>query len=183
MPRLGASTGESIWRSPIQLVEVGRVGRTHGVDGELYVDQCALTPDELMNVGRIEWRGPDGKSRPLELTKVRPANDRLLVRFEGVVVREVATRLTNGTLWVDPAKLPDPGPGQAYTFQLIGLRVKHVDGRELGTVREIVSSDERMFYVVEGQDMLLPAYLPFVQNVDLAAGVITLDLPPGFVEP
>lgn len=159
------------------------MGRTHGVDGELYLDQCELTPEELQAIGTVSWRGPDGSSRPLTLTRVKAANDRLLVRFAGVTVREVATRLTNGTLWVDPAVLPELGPGVAYTFQLVGLRVVHVDGREIGRVKEIVSTNDRMFYVVEGQDMLMPAHVPFVKQVDLEAGVITLDLPPGFLEP
>jgi len=159
------------------------VGRTHGVDGELYVDQCSLTAEELQAVGTVEWRGPDRTTRTLTLNRVRATHDRLLVRFTGIGVREVATRLTNGTLWVDESVLPDPGPGVAYTYQLVGLRVVHVDGREIGRVKDVVSTTDRMFYVVEGHEMLMPAHQPFVKHVDLAAGVITLDLPPGFLEP
>ena len=159
------------------------MGRTHGVDGELYVDQCSLTPEELLAIGPVEWRGPDHSTRILTVQGVRATHDRLLVRFAGISVREVATKLTNGMLWVDAALLPDPGPGLAYTYQLVGLRVVHVDGREIGRVKEIVSTTDRMFYVVEGQEMLMPAHQPFVKRVDLEAGVITLDLPPGFLEP
>jgi len=160
------------------------VGRTHGVDGEVYVDQCSLTSDQLTVIGSVEWRSADRSTkRTLKLHRVRATHDRLLVRFDGVTVREVAARLTNGTLWVDESVLPDPGPGLAYTYQLVGLRVVHVDGREIGKVKDVVSTTDRMFYVVEGHEMLMPAHEPFVKHVDLAAGVITLDLPPGFLEP
>ena len=163
---------------------MGQVGRTHGVDGELYVDQCSLTSEQLTVIGSVEWRSADRSAkRTLKLHRVRATHDRLLVRFDGVTVREVAARLTNGTLWVDESALPDPGPGVAYTYQLVGLRVVHVDGREIGKVKDVVSTTDRMFYVVEGHEMLMPAHEPFVKHVDLAAGVITLDLPPGFLEP
>jgi len=163
---------------------VGQVGRTHGVDGEVYVDQCSLTAEQMMTMGSVEWRSADRSTkRTLKLHRVRATHDRLLVRFDGITVREVAARLTNGTLWVDESVLPDPGPGVAYTYQLVGLRVVHVDGREIGKVKDVVSTTDRMFYVVEGHEMLMPAHEPFVKHVDLAAGVITLDLPPGFLEP
>lgn len=163
---------------------MGQVGRTHGVDGEVYVDQCSLTAEQMTTIGSVEWRSADRSTkRTLKLHRVRATHDRLLVRFDGVTVREVAARLTNGTLWVDESVLPDPGPGVAYTYQLVGLRVVHVDGREIGKVKDVVSTTDRMFYVVEGHEMLMPAHEPFVKHVDLAAGVITLDLPPGFLEP
>lgn len=159
------------------------MGRTHGVDGELYVDQCSLSPEELQAIGSVEWRGPDRTTKTLTVERVRATHDRLLVRFGGIRVLEVAKRLTNGMLWVDPAVLPDPGPGVVYTYQLVGLQVNHVDGRAIGKVKEVVSTDDRMYYIIEGHDMLMPAYEPFVKHVDLAAQVITLDLPPGFLEP
>lgn len=163
---------------------MGQVGRTHGVDGEVYVDQCSLTSEQMTTIGSVEWRSADRSTkRTLKLHRVRATHDRLLVRFDGITVREVAARLTNGTLWVDESVLPDPGPGVAYTYQLVGLRVVHVDGREIGKVKDVVSTTDRMFYVVEGHEMLMPAHEPFVKHVDLAAGVITLDLPPGFLEP
>ena len=36
--------------------------------------------------------------------------------------------LVNGELWVEPQRLPDPGAGVAYTYQLVGLEVRTEDG-------------------------------------------------------
>ncbi len=168
----------------MSLVFLGRVGRPHGVDGELYVDRIALTAAELKSVRRVEWRGRGGESRELGIAAVRATHDRLLVRLHGVPTREAAAELTNGELWGESDRLPDPGPGVAYTFQLVGMRVVDVSGRELGVLRDVDTSAAQPLYRVErdGRERLYPGMEPFVKRVDLAAGVITMELPPGFDE-
>ena len=149
--------------------------------GEFYVDRTSLTADEFEQVGEVEWRGRENARRTFKLSGVRTANDRLLMRFAGIPHREAAAELVGGELWGDAGKLPDPGPGVAYTFQLVGLRVVDVSGRELGTLREVNTATAQPLYVVvhDGREQLIPGIEPFVKRVDLAAGVITVDLPPG----
>ena len=169
----------------MNLVFLGRVGRPHGVDGEFYVDRIALTAEELLAVKAVEWRGGrEAEPRTFPITGVRTANDRLLVRFGGVRTREAAAELTNGWLWGDAERLPDPGPGVAYTFQLVGCRVVDTTGRDLGVLRDVQTSTAQPLYVVEheGREHLYPGIEPFVKKVDLAAGVITMELPPGLEE-
>lgn len=169
---------------PIRLVFLGRVGRPHGIAGEVYIDRTSLSPEEWLAVGRLEWRGRGGQAQRLDLAEVRPAHDRLLATFRGVTDREAAALLVNGELWGDAARLPDPGPGTVYTFQLIGLKVVDSAGRELGVVRDMSTATAQPLYIVdhEGKELLLPAYEPFLKRVDLAAGVITVDPPPGLLE-
>ncbi len=105
---------------------------------------------------------------------------RTLLRFDGVDGREAASALVNGTLWAEEAVLPDPGPGVAYAFQLVGLEVRTEDGRTLGTLAELMTSAANPIYVVRGErEWLIPAVADVVRHVDLAAGVITVALPPG----
>jgi len=68
-----------------------------------------------------------------------------------------------------------------YTFQLVGLRVVDVSGRELGVLRDVQTATAQPLYVVErdGREHLYPGIEPFVKRVDLAAGVITMELPEG----
>lgn len=169
---------------PTRLVFLGRVGRPHGVDGEVYVDRTALTAEELLAVGRLEWRGRGGQAKRLDLAAVRSANGRLLATFRQVHDRETMAGFVNGELWGDAARLPDPGPGTVYTFQLVGLQVVGVDGTDLGVVRDLSFAGAQPLYVVEheGKERLLPAYEPFLKKVDLAAGVITVELPAGLLE-
>lgn len=165
-------------------VLVGRVGRPHGIDGEMYVDRVSLSAAELQRVAEFEWRGLRGATRVVRVTAARDAHHKLLVRFAGIGSREDAALLTNGELWADAARLPDPGAGMAYTYQLVGLRAVDASGADLGTVKDLLTATAQPLYVLvrDGRERLVPGIEPFVRKVDLAAGVITFDLPPGFEE-
>jgi len=164
------------------LVKIGRVGRPHGLNGEVALDGVSLSATELNAVRHFTWRGPDRRERPLELASARPAQPRVLVRFAGIGSRERAQELVRGELWAERASLPDPGPQVAYTFELVGLRVHTEDGREVGTVTDVMATGAHPIYSVRGADgreRLLPAPPEFVRAVDLAAGTIVMALPPG----
>jgi len=147
----------------------------------MYVDQCPLSPAQLLAMGALEWRGPGGRTRMLEPARARAASERLLVTFEGVASREAAVPLVNGTLWAERARLPDPGPGVSYAFQLTGMRVVDQAGRALGSVADVVFNAGQPLLQLEG-GRLLPYQPQFMKHVDAEAGVITLELPPGFDE-
>lgn len=168
----------------MSLIEIGRLGRPHGLDGEQGLVPCTLTALELQAVKSFLWRGPDGTTRTLTLSTVRAANRRMLVRFAGVNDRAGASALTNGRLFVESERLPDPGPGVAYNFQLIGLDVFTEEGRRLGTLAEIWPTPAHPVLVVRGEhEVLVPAIPEFVKAVSLEERRITVRLLPGMEEP
>jgi len=160
------------------------VGRPHGVDGEVYVDECPFGPAELPALAPLEWRpARGGDPRSLTPTRVRESVRRLLVTFAGIASRDAAAALVGGTLWTDRARLPDAGPGRSYAFELVGLRVVDTAGRELGTVADVLFNAGQPLLSLSGlAGRLLPCQPPFLKHLDREAGVITLDLPPGFDE-
>ena len=167
----------------MSLVRIGRLGRTHGVQGELNLDGTSLTPLELHAVKRFVWRRAGMAERELTLVAARPALTRMLVCFEGVTVCEQAAELTNGELWAARDALPDPGPGTAYTFQLVGLRVETEEGRLLGTIAEVISTGAHPVYAVRGErELLVPGAPGVVKRVDLEAGLMVVALPAGLEE-
>ena len=164
-------------------IEVGRLGRPHGLEGEQGLDLCTLTPPELLAVKTFLWRGPNGSSRALTLATARAANRRMLVRFAGVSGREAAATLTNGRLYIERSRMPDPGPGLAYNFQLIGLEVFTEEGRRLGTLAEIWPTPAHPVLVVRGDvEVLVPAVPEFVKAVSFDERRITVRLLPGMEE-
>ena len=166
------------------LIEIGRLGRPHGLRGEQALEPCTLTPLELHAIKSFLWRGPDGATRALTLATARPANDRMLVRFVEAVDRDAAAALTNGRLLVQSDRLPDPGPDMAYNFQLSGLEVVTEEGRPVGTVAEIWPTPAHPVLVVRGPgEVLIPSVPEFVKSVSLPARRITVRLLPGMEEP
>lgn len=164
-------------------IEIGRLGRPHGLDGEQGLDLCTLTAIELLALGSFRWRGQDGTTRTVQLATAREANRRMLVRFAEATDRKGAAAFTNGRLLVESARLPDPGPGVAYNFQLIGLDVLTEEGRRLGTLAEIWPTPAHPVLVIRGEgEVLVPAIPEFVKAVSLADRRITVRLLPGMEE-
>jgi 16S rRNA processing protein RimM len=162
------------------LVRIGRLGRAHGLGGEVVLEGTALTDRELEQVGSFTWRGASGEVRSLTLEAVRSVTGGQLVRFAGIGDRDQAAALTRGVLFVEGARLPDPGPGVAYTFQLIGLEVVTEAGRRLGVLETVMESGAHPIYVVRGdKELLIPATPQVVRDVDFAARRITVTLPAG----
>ena len=167
----------------MNLVRIGRLGRPHGLRGEMALDQTSLNARELMRVRRFVWKHRSGECLELRLAVARDATPRPLIRFAGYDLRERAAELTGGELWAERERIPDPGPGVAYTFQLIGCRVVTVEGRELGRLENVWSTGANPVYVVQGEkELLLPAHAGVVKRVDLANGVIVVALPAGIEE-
>jgi 16S rRNA processing protein RimM len=169
-------------------VLVGRIGRAHGVRGEVALDGCHLTPSELHATRRFTWSKRGGISRSLVLEAVRPIHARMLARFEGIHDRDAAAALGGGLLFAEAAALPDPGPGVVYTFQLVGFAVVAEDGRSIGTLESVIATGAHPVYVVRGPaigggpgpEWMIPAHPEFLKRVDVDARTIVMSPPAGF---
>lgn len=167
----------------MSLVTIGRLGRPHGLAGEMAIDRLALEPRELLALREFVWRGARGETRALTLAAARGRAPRALVRFEGIATREAAAALVNGMLLTERSRLPDPGAGMAWTFQLVGCEVRTEDGRVLGALADVLETGAHPVYVVRGErEWMLPAVESVVKRVDLEAGVVTVALIPGLEE-
>ena len=167
----------------MSLVRIGRIGRPHGLRGEVALDGSSLSPDELVAIKVFTWRGPRSETLALTLETARAAHRHLLVGFAGFADRDRVAALTRGELLADSEVLPDPGPDVAYTFELVGLEVRDEGGRRLGRLVDIIATGAHPVYVVQGErELLVPANPEVLKRVDLAAGLIVVALPPGLEE-
>ena len=165
------------------LIRIGLLGRAHGLKGELILDDCTLTADELRAISVFTCRRKGSDDRRLDLASVREIHGKFLVGFRGFEQRDRARELTLGELFAEESQLPDPGPGVAYAFQLVGLAVDTEDGRRLGVLESILPTGANRVFVVQGErEWLIPATEQVLRHVDLARGVITVALPPGLEE-
>ncbi|WP_116948237.1 ribosome maturation factor RimM [Jiangella endophytica] len=167
------------------IVTVGRIGRAHGVRGEVSVDVRTDTPDERFADGAVLATDPVRRG-PLKILGSRWHSGRLLVAFDGVADRTVAEGLRGTLLLAEIADDETTGdPDEFFDHQLVGLKVVGVDGEELGLVREIIHAPSQDILAVTrtgGGEALVPFVAAIVPEVDVAASRLVVDPPPGLFE-
>ncbi len=166
-------------------VVIGRIGRAHGVRGEVSVDVRTDEPEQRFAVDasmRIE-----GSTRVLVVRSARQHQGRLLVRFDDVDDRTSAESLRCEVLVVevDPVETPDD-PAEFYDHQLVGLTVRAADAADVGTVEQVVhlpAQDALAVCTADNRELLIPFVEALVPHVDVAGGFVTVADVPGLLDP
>lgn len=129
-------------------IEVGRVSRAHGVQGEVRVLPSSDNPDRFVSravvFGRPERVGLAGARLPeqvrLTIRSVRGDDDFPIVAFAEVSDRDAAEALRGYVLEVPGDDLPELEEGEYYPFDLIGLEVRDGEGARWGRVIDAVET-------------------------------------------
>ena len=176
-------------------VVVGRIGKAHGIKGEVSVEPRTDEPERRFAVGSIlrtqapQGRQPHGPDRPAALTvrSTRWHQSRLLVTFEEVGDRNAAEAVRGLLLAVevDPSESPED-PEEFYDHQLVGLRVVSTTGEEVGELAAVMhgpAQDLLSIRAEDGREVLVPFVTELVPEVDLSAGRILVEDVPGLLSP
>ena len=107
-------------------VVVGRVGKSHGLDGSFVVEDASDAPERFEVGAELVVEG-----EPAKVLGRRQARGRPVIRLDRRVPRGAA-------LEVPREELAPPGDGEYYVFQLVGLRVEEEGGEPLGTVTDVI---------------------------------------------
>lgn len=165
---------------------VARIGRAHGLRGEVALDVRTDAPDERLAAGTVLATVPAGAG-PLTVVRTRVQQDRWFATFAGVDDRSAAEALRGVELVVDTDVAgPDEDDDEDawYPHQLAGLRVEHVDGRTLGEVVGLRTAPAHDLLVVRetgGAQTLVPFVRAIVPVVDVPGGRVVLDPPGGLL--
>ncbi|MEN9800317.1 MAG: rRNA processing protein RimM [Pseudomonadota bacterium] len=168
-------------RSP--LLQLGYVSRAHGLGGEVGIRPFDPASETLYDVERVHLKLRDGSERTLALESLRSANKDFLVEFEGVRGRGAAEGLVGSTVSVFREDLEPPAEGEYFLGDLVGLRARDGEGRDLGRVEEVWETGPVPNLVVRGPagEVIVPFVDAFVPTVDLEKGEVTI-VPPEFLE-
>lgn len=169
---------------PLRLV-VGRIGKAHGLKGEVTVEVRTDDPDLRFAPGAVLETDPADRG-PLTVAAARFQGPRLVLALAGVADRSAAEALRNTLMIVeaDPAELPED-PDEYYDHQLIGLSVATVGGIPVGEVADMLHLPTQDLFVIrrpDGREALVPFIREFVPEVDVAAGTVLIDPPAGLLE-
>ncbi|THA71337.1 ribosome maturation factor RimM [Streptomyces sp. A0642] len=168
----------------MQLV-VARIGRAHGIKGEVTVEVRTDEPELRLGPGAVLATEP-ASTGPLTIETGRVHSGRLLLRFEGVRDRTAAEALRNTLLIaeVDPSELPED-PEEFYDHQLMDLDVVLADGTEIGRITEITHLPSQDLFIVErpdGTEVMIPFVEEIVTEIDLEEQRAVITPPPGLID-
>lgn len=168
----------------MQLV-VARIGRAHGIKGEVTVEVRTDEPELRLGPGAVLATEP-ASAGPLTIETGRVHSGRLLLRFEGVRDRNAAEALRNTLLIaeVDPQAQPED-PDEYYDHQLMDLDVVLADGTEIGRITEISHLPSQDLFIVErpdGSEVMIPFVEEIVTEIDLEKQRAVIDPPPGLID-
>jgi 16S rRNA processing protein RimM len=157
---------------PDGLLEVGRIGKPHGVRGDLFL---SLTSDlvQRREVGAQLIIFDSSGKRTLTITSSRPQQDRWVVHFEGIDDRNAAEKLTNKFLYAAPID----GAEGLWVHQLIGSEVEDTSGVSWGICTGVLNNPAHDLLELES-GVLIP--MPFVLSCD--EGITVIDPPAGLRE-
>jgi 16S rRNA processing protein RimM len=167
---------------------VGYVQKPHGIKGELMVKLETDRPAEVFAPGRVLPMG-DAEGRPtgevLTLERARPFKGGILLKVAEHTGRSPEQEALRGrTLLLPLAEVPPPAEDEVFYHDLVGLRVE-AHGGTVGTVREVYEMPAGVMLGVTrpgAAELLVPFVREMVKRVDVPAGVLELDPPPGLLD-
>ena len=160
-------------------IQLGVVGRAHGVRGLVRITSHTAAPADLTAYGPLS--DPQGR---LYIVSWKGEGIAEIARMiDGVAVkvtdRAQAEKLTNTKLFVDRAALPPAGEDEFYLTDLIGMAATHSDGAPIGTVSAVHDYGAGASLEITGSDgpVIVPFTAACVPTVDIAAGRLVVTMP------
>jgi 16S rRNA processing protein RimM len=181
-------------------VVVGRIRRAHGIRGDVAVEVRTDEPDRRFAVGNVLATDPADHG-PLTLTASRRHSGAFILAFAEVRDRTAAEQLRGTWLVMDSADIgPTGDPDEFYDHELIGLTAVTVAGDPVGVVTDVRHHGQDLLVIDPGHgngddgagrpgpdagraEVLVPFVTAIVPEVDVPAGRLVIDPPPGLLDP
>ena len=165
-------------------LQVARIGKPHGIRGEVTVQVLTDAPEDRFVPGAAFVVEPEAKG-PLTVARARWNKDILLLAFEEVADRNAAEELRGAKLFIDTAEIGDEDDAEGwYEHELVGLQAR-VGEDVVGTVsalRTTAAQDMLVITDAEGREVFVPFVDEIVPVVDPEAGYVLMTPPPGLLE-
>jgi 16S rRNA processing protein RimM len=164
-------------------VLVARIGKPHGIKGEVTVQLFTDAPEDRFEPGET-FRVEGAPVTELTVTRARWNKDILIVGFDEVPDRNRAETLRGAQLFIESDSTDDDEDDAWYEHELVGLDAR-VDGVSVGKVTGLRTMAVQDLLVVEllgGHEAFVPFVGAIVPEVDPARGFVTIVPPAGLFD-
>ena len=156
------------------LLQVGIITSTHGVRGEVKVYPTTDDPRRFRRLKEVVL--DTGKEKMnLEIEGVKFFKQFVILKFKGLDNINDIEKYRQKSLYVTRKNAVRLQRDEYFIADLIGLKVQDEDGKELGTVKDVIETGANDVYEVEmadGKSLLLPAIKQCILNVDVENGTM-----------
>jgi 16S rRNA processing protein RimM len=165
-------------------LQVARIGKPHGIRGEVTVQVLTDAPGNRFVPGTLFVVEP-ASAGPLTVISARWNKDILLLAFEGIETRNQAETLRGAKLFIETEELEDEDEDEGwYEHELVGLDVR-VGGKVVGKVSGLNTLPVQDLLVVtstDGKEILIPFVEQIVPEVNVAEKFVLVTPPAGLFE-
>jgi 16S rRNA processing protein RimM len=166
------------------LLRVGVITQTHGIRGEVKVFP---TTDDPMRFKKLKACVIQLKRETvqLEVQSVKFFKQYVILKFKGYDNINDIEQFVKKDLMVTRDNAVKCEPGEYFICDLIGLKVVTDDGKELGTLTEVLETGANNVYEVtttNGKQVLIPVIDECILAHDMEAKTVTVHLLDGLLE-
>jgi 16S rRNA processing protein RimM len=161
------------------LINIGKVGKAHGVNGSFQVVLLTDYPERFEDTQALHIHSGSEPVRLVEVESVQFRSGRIALALKGVDTPEKCDQIKHYLLCAGEDELVELEEGEYFHFQLEGLRALDESGDLLGTLTEVLATPAHEIYVVQtaAGEVLIPAVPEYVLQIDIEAGFVKLRLP------
>lgn len=166
---------------------IGRIGKAHGLRGEVTVGVRTDEPDERFAVGAVLRTDPAERG-PLTVSGKRyVGGQKLVLAFAEVADRNAAEALRGTMLVIGSGELPElDDEDEYYDHEIEGMAVRTAEGAEVGVVLQVIHGPGGDTLAVRAagsrREILIPFVRSIVPQIDRATKSMIVTPPDGLLE-
>ncbi|MBO0477529.1 ribosome maturation factor RimM [Vagococcus sp. DIV0080] len=171
-----------------EFLNVGKIVNTQGIKGEVRVISKTDFSEERYQKGNTLFLFQENK-QPITLTikSHRKHKNFDILSFEDHPNINDVEKYRDGILKISKDSVGELEENAFYYHEIIGLEVFDEEGKQLGTIKEILSPGANDVWVIgqnkKGEkDILIPYIESVVKQVDVANNRVDVEIPEGLID-
>jgi 16S rRNA processing protein RimM len=168
----------------MELLEIGKIVRPHGIAGRMKVLSHLETQDVLNDLAEVSVGRKAQEAVVFSLEAVQPGRGSFVLKLKGIEDRDAAARHKGSSVWMTSEIMKNLPEGEYYWRDIIGLHAVTEEGESLGRIESVFPTGSNDVYVCRNgkKEILLPAIGEVVRKIDMDRKVMVVRLLKGLSE-
>ncbi len=170
------------------LREIGRLGKPHGIRGEVKVIPLSDDPDLFFGLERVFIGQDEECARAFDIASIRPVVSKrgltILLSLKEIQNRDLIESLRGQKLFAKESELPGLDEDEFTYGDIVGFTAVSEDGEVLGTVTDVIDRPPQDLLVlsrIKKRDVMIPFVSEFIKAVDTENRKVTVSVIEGML--